>query len=109
MLALDEICNDGTVARLHRHTGILVLHRLHAHVSNIGQPAIRSTCNSLQMNGEIQILAVELDGHDGLVVTFSDGTTGGYVVEELLDLRPIRERVRTKNIKATHKASALKV
>ena len=44
------------------------------------------------MNGEIQILAVELDGEDGLLVTFSDGTTGGYVVEELLELRPVRER-----------------
>ena len=48
------------------------------------------------MNGEIKILAVELDGKDGLVVTFSDGTTGGYVVEELLELRPIRERVNIK-------------
>jgi len=51
------------------------------------------------MNGEIQILAVELDGHDGLVVTFSDGTTGGYVAEELLELRPVRERVKIKRIK----------
>lgn len=48
------------------------------------------------MNREIQILAVELDGQDGLVVTFSDGTTGGYVIEELLVLRPIRERVKIK-------------
>jgi hypothetical protein len=48
------------------------------------------------MNGEIQILAVELDGSDGIVVTFSDGTTGGYVVEELLHLRPVRERVKIK-------------
>jgi hypothetical protein len=39
-----------------------------------------------RMNCEIQILAVELDGHDGIVLTFSDGTTGGYVVEELLAL-----------------------
>ena len=51
------------------------------------------------MSGGIQILAVELDGDDGLVVTFSDDTTGGYVVEELLDLRPIRERVKTKKTK----------
>ena len=35
-------------------------------------------------------------GDDGLIVTFSDGTTGAYVVEELLELRPIRERVKTK-------------
>jgi hypothetical protein len=25
------------------------------------------------MNGEIQILAVELDGYDGLIATFSEG------------------------------------
>jgi len=50
------------------------------------------------MNGEIQIIAVELDGYDGLLVTFSDGTTGGYVIEELLELRPIRERVIAKKL-----------
>ncbi len=43
----------------------------------------------------IRILATEPDGDDGLIVTFSDGTTGAYVVEELLELRPIRERVET--------------
>jgi hypothetical protein len=48
------------------------------------------------MKKEIYLLAVELDGKDGLVVTFSDGTTGGYVIEELLVLRPIRERVKIK-------------
>jgi len=37
------------------------------------------------------IAQVEKDGHDGLLVTFSDGTTAGYIVEELLALRPIRE------------------
>jgi len=37
-----------------------------------------------------------LDGVDGLLVTFSDGTTGGYVVEELLALRPVRERIKVK-------------
>jgi len=46
------------------------------------------------MEADIQILAVELDGNDGVVVTFSDGTTGGYVIEELLDLRPVRERLK---------------
>jgi hypothetical protein len=40
-----------------------------------------------------QILTVELDGEDGLFVTFSDGTTAGYVTEELLELRPHRERL----------------
>ena len=39
----------------------------------------------------IRMLTAELDGDDGLVVTFSDGTTAGYVVEELLELRPVRE------------------
>jgi hypothetical protein len=39
----------------------------------------------------IQILSVEKDGDDGLIVTFSDGTTGAYVVEELLELRPRRQ------------------
>jgi len=48
------------------------------------------------MRSEIQILAVGLDGVDGLLVTFSDGTTGGYVVEELLALRPVRERIKVK-------------
>lgn len=43
------------------------------------------------MAGEIHILEVEKDGEDGLIATFSDGTTGGYVVEELLELRPLRE------------------
>jgi hypothetical protein len=37
----------------------------------------------------IRILTVEAD-EDGLVITFSDGTTAGYLVEELLDLRPHR-------------------
>jgi hypothetical protein len=41
-------------------------------------------------------LTTERDGDDGLIVTFSDGTTGAYVVEELLQLRPFREREKTK-------------
>lgn len=45
------------------------------------------------MAGKTNILKVEKDGEDGLIVTFSDGTTAGYVVEELLLLRPRRERV----------------
>ncbi|MDR3724972.1 MAG: hypothetical protein P4K83_10855 [Terracidiphilus sp.] len=43
---------------------------------------------------KISILKVEMDGEDGLIVTFSDGTTGGYVVEELLLLRPLREAAK---------------
>jgi hypothetical protein len=45
------------------------------------------------MANGISITSVEQDGGDGLIVTFSDGTTGGYVVEELLALRPLREPV----------------
>lgn len=56
------------------------------------------------MTSPIRILTTELDGEDGLIVTFSDGTTGAFVVEELLELRPYRERVRTKPIKATPQA-----
>ena len=40
---------------------------------------------------EIQIISVEKDGNDGVIVAFSDGTTGAYVVEELLGLRPCRQ------------------
>ena len=43
------------------------------------------------MVSKIHILKVEKDGEDGLIVTFSDGTTAGFVVEELLSLRPQRE------------------
>ena len=41
----------------------------------------------------IQVVNVEQDGTDGILVTFSDGTIAGYVAEELIDLRPVRERV----------------
>jgi hypothetical protein len=39
----------------------------------------------------IGILTAECDDEDGLIVTFSDGTSAGYVTEELLELRPFRE------------------
>lgn len=57
-----------------------------------------------------RILTTEPDGDDGLIVTFSDGTTGAYVVEELLELRPVRERLKTrKTLKAAKgKAHELK-
>jgi hypothetical protein len=42
----------------------------------------------------IPIVNVEQDGEDGILVTFSDGTIAGYVAEELIGLRPVRERVR---------------
>ena len=43
------------------------------------------------MDASINITNVEKDEPDGLLVTFSDGTVAGYVVEELLVLRPLRE------------------
>ena len=48
------------------------------------------------MHDSLHILTAERDGDDGLIVKFSDGTTGAYVVEELLELRPFRERIETK-------------
>ena len=43
------------------------------------------------MPTKLSMLSVELEGDDGLLVTFSDGTIAGYVVEEMLKLRPHRE------------------
>jgi len=57
------------------------------------------------MTKEIKILNAEVDGEDGLIVSFSDGTIGGYVVEELLSLRPIWERVE-KPAGSNHPAAA---
>jgi len=57
------------------------------------------------MSESIHILTAERDGDDGLIVTFSDGTTGAFVVEELLELRPFRERVKTKTGKDGHRKS----
>lgn len=56
---------------------LLFLHRRHQ----------KLTC---RMHNPLEILAVEQDGRDGVIVRFSDGTAAGYVVEELLNLRPKR-------------------
>jgi hypothetical protein len=61
-----------------RNPGTLFAMVKHVPGSNVGQP---------------QILNVERDGDDGLLVAFTDGTIGAYVVEELLELKPIREKV----------------
>jgi hypothetical protein len=74
-------------------------------VSNIEQTANSFPCNSLSMQIGTRILAVELDGTDGIMVTFSDETTAGYVIEELLALRPVRERVRINKNPGTPKGS----
>jgi hypothetical protein len=57
------------------------------------------------MHDSLHILTAERDGDDGLIVKFSDGTTGAYVVEELLELRPIREREKIKTGKDGHRKS----
>lgn len=48
---------------------------------------------SFRMASGTKIIRVEQDGPDGLIVTFSDGTIGAYVVEELLELKLDRELV----------------
>jgi len=60
-------------------------------MSNSVQAKLDFGSTVIPMNDPIRILTTELDGEDGLVVTFSDGTCGAYVVEELLELRPHRE------------------
>ena len=60
-------------------------------VSEIGQVEVWQRDRLTAMVKKIHVVRVEQGGEDGVVVTFSDGTVAGYVVEELLSLRPIRE------------------
>jgi len=46
------------------------------------------------MTDKLRIINVQLDGEDGLIVTFSDKTTGAYAVEELLELQALREPLK---------------
>jgi hypothetical protein len=55
----------------------------------------------------IKITNVEQDGDDGLIVTFSDGTTSGYVVEELLGLRPMRIPVEVSKSQSLSQVPAI--
>jgi hypothetical protein len=59
-------------------------------MSLISQLPVSGIATLLPMSEPIRIVTVAGDGEDGLNVTFSDGTTAGYLVE-LLDLRPRRE------------------
>ena len=59
--------------------------------------AYSSKMTDKTLTDEIHILKVEKDSHDGLIVMFSDGTTAGYVVEELLSMRPHRELTHEPN------------
>ena len=54
----------------------------------------RSAVRLAVMAEQMHILKVEMDGEDGVLVTFSDGTYAGYIVEELLAQRPLREHVQ---------------
>jgi hypothetical protein len=57
-------------------------------------------CDKVALMPEpIFMLTIEKDGGDGLIVTFSDGTTAGYVAEELLKLRPHRELIEAEHEK----------
>ena len=62
-------------------------------MSGMGQLAVELGVSMHSVSSKIGILRAEVDGEDGVIVTFSDGTIGAYVAEELLELRPIRERV----------------
>ena len=62
-------------------------------VSNADRAEFRNRGRIAPMSDKTRILKVEKDSDDGLLVTFSDGTRAGYVVEELLALRPGRERL----------------
>jgi hypothetical protein len=62
-------------------------------MSNIAQSAFDASNKVVHMDGDIQIAHVAMDHSDGIIVTFSDGTIAGYVVEELLELRPHREPI----------------
>jgi hypothetical protein len=57
------------------------------------------------MEEPIKVLTAERDSDDGLIVTFSDGTITGYVVEELLELRPHREPTLGKIASLTDRGS----
>ena len=64
-------------------------------VSNFGQTP-GGADYGISMEIPIRILTAEVDDGEGIIVTFSDGTTAAYVVEELLELRPHREMIVPK-------------
>jgi hypothetical protein len=51
------------------------------------------------MASPITIQSVNLEEDYGIIVTFSDGTTAAYTVEELLELRPYRGQNPLKSAK----------
>ena len=59
--------------------------------------------NTLSRPAKVLWGIIECDGDDGVIAALSDGTRGAYVIEELLELRPFRERVKTKTVQTTRK------
>jgi hypothetical protein len=53
--------------------------------------AMQQDSEGLQPAKELRVVEVQKDGTDGILVAFSDGTVAGYVLEELIELRPFRE------------------
>ena len=66
----------------------------HSLRTNIGT-GNRNSVEQLFLGGcsMIQMVEVHKDGVVGILVSFSDGTGAGYVVEGLLALRPEREKI----------------
>ena len=76
-------------------------------MSKMRQLASLAIVYTLPMAYPIRILNVEREAEDGLIVTFSDGTSAGYVTEELLELRPFREPTESKRSDRLGRAAGL--
>ena len=90
---LTQVCQKASRRRRGAFVRWNALDEMLPRLSNKGQLAAWQGDTLFAMGEDLRILKVEKDGEDGLIVTFSDGTRAGYVVEELLLLRPRRERV----------------
>ena len=66
-------------------------------LSNIEQSRSIDSKYCVAMEVLAKIVRVEIEGDDGLIVTFSDATEAAYVVEELLELRPHREPIESSS------------
>jgi hypothetical protein len=70
-------------------------------LSNIEQRRRIDSKYCVAMEVLAKIIRVEIEGDDGLIVTFSDATEAAYVVEELLELRPHREPIESSSTRVT--------
>lgn len=66
--------------------------------SKQNRPAVEVPVLCLMAETRIRILAVSRDSDEGIIVTFSDGTSDGFVTEELLELRPHRPPVQKRRV-----------